>query len=222
MKLRLYSAVIAASVLVLATLSHGANADTIDVSVLQSTGNAPVEGDATPASFSGSFIQGEVGSISNETLSPYANNNNGTQNTPYNVLSFNNAGAGSATYNLSGSSTYEFLWGSPDTYNTVSFYSDAGGTGTLLGTFTGAALSCFGNGGDCTDTGFALTLFTDTDGSFGSVVLSDEQGEAAFEFGTVAPLPGTLGLFLGGLALLGFVALRRRSNAAEDLRLSAV
>jgi hypothetical protein len=221
MKLRLYSTAIAASVLALATLSHRANADTIDVSVLQSTGNAPVEGDMAPVSFSGSFIQGEVGSTANETLSPYASNSNGTQNTPYNVLSFNNAGPGSATYNLSGSS-YELLWGSPDTYNTITFYSGADGGGTELGTFNAIALSCFGNGGDCTDAGFALTLFTDTDGSLGSVVLSDQTGAAAFEFGTVTPLPGTFALFLGGLGLLGFAVLRRRANASRGLRLSAV
>ena len=233
MKCRLYSTAAAVALLVLAGYSHGAKADTITVTIIQDTGNAPVEGDALPNDHTGIFLTGVTGSVPGQYLSPYANNNNGTQNTPYNVLTAGTGVPSSATYNLNGANFYDLLWGSPDSYNAVTFYSGADGAGSVLASFTGDQLGCFTT--VCQDTGFALTQFVDTNGFIGSVVLSDPNpslappGHAAFEWGTVdnggrqltTPLPGALALFAGGLGLLGLVG-RRRRKVTERLPIVSV
>ena len=230
MRRRLLATMTAAAALALGMASVGAKADTITLTDAVNSGNttnAPLFGDLAPVPPAGSgvFAQGVVGSISDVTLSPYAFNTNGTTNTPYNVISEGSAGSGSATYNLSGSNSFLFLWGSPDSYNTVTFYSGANATGTNVGSFSGSDLTCYSS--TCADTGWAEALFTDSTGTFGSVVLAN-SGEAAFEFGIGkfstalgTPLPGTLALFAGGLGLLGFVGSRKRRRVARGMRLTA-
>jgi hypothetical protein len=238
MKLHVYSTAAAVALLLVAG-SQGVKADTIQVNIIQDTGNAPVEGTATPSVIVGSFTQGEVGSVPNITLSPYAFNNNGTQNTPYNVISMDATGPGSIAYNVN-ANFFGLLWGSPDPYNEIEFFSGPNGTGAPISTLytgnvtggvfpgpvlTGGNLSCFTT--VCQDTGFALTEFTDLTGTIGSVVLADISGNAAFEFGTVqgrlaTPLPGAAALFAGGLGLLGLVGRRRRKVAQRLPLLSAV
>lgn len=236
MKCRVYSTAVAVGMLALAGYSHNAKADTFTVTVIQDAGNAPVEGVAAATSSTG-FFQQENTTSPGSFLSPYVNNNNGTQNTPYWVLTGGTGLASSATYNLNGVNFFDFLWGSPDAYNAITFYALAGGASTpgntVLGTFTGASLSCYTT--VCQDKGFALTQFIDTTGSIGSVVLSDPTappltggGAAAFEFGTAqgttqltTPLPGALALFAGGLGLLGLVGRRRRNTGDRRLPIAS-
>jgi len=232
MNCRVCSTALAVCLLAVAGYSHEVKADTFTVTVIQDSGNAPVEGVAPPNDQSGYFTIAS-GSSPGMYLSPYAGNSGPSANTPYNLLSGGTGIASSATYNLNGANFFDFLWGSPDTYNAVTFYSAADGLGSVLGSFTGADLSCFST--VCQDTGFALTQFIDTNGSIGSVVLSDPNappltppGHAAFEFGTAqgttqltTPLPGALALFAGGLALLGFTG-RRRRNAGHRLPVMGV
>ncbi len=106
-----------------------------------------------------------------------------------------------------GASYYGFLWGSPDTYNTVSFYDGA----TLLGSFTGAAVWPPANGDQSigrffnayAGSGETITsiMFTST----GNAFETDNHAVVA------VPEPETYALMLAGLTAVGFVARRRRA-----------
>src|SRR5450759_5859565 len=105
------------------------------------------------------------------------------------------------------------LWGSPDSYNTLSFYGSNDGTGTPLYSVTGSSLliQTFGND---------LVTFLDLDGFFNSVLLSSTGN--SFEFANLTawdppiatPLPGALPLFATGLGALGLLGWRRKRKAA--------
>jgi hypothetical protein len=120
-------------------------------------------------------------------------------------------GGGSATYNFSSSDILSILWGSPDSWNTLTFWSAPGGTGTDLYSITGNSL-------DLQTYGHDLVVFTMTGGTFESVVLTSSQN--AFEFADLqaqAPLPAALPLFAGGLGLVGLLARRsKRKNATAS------
>ena len=95
------------------------------------------------------------------------------------------------------------LWGSVDGYNTLTFYNGM----TVVGVFTGADVTALPNG----DQGAMGTYYVNINlsDSFTSVVATSSQ--YAFEFDNVAinadphkvPEPGTAGVFLLGLLLLG-------------------
>lgn len=208
---------IAAAVLagpLMTTLAQPASAATISITSQITAGNAPVEGDAAPLAGAVNFTQGVIGSSSGNYLSPYANNTNGTTNTPYNVINSGGSGTqGDAFYNV-GASSYSILWGSPDSYNEIAFFAGADGTGGQIGsTLSGCALTP-----SCTGAGFDLATFTVSSGSIGSVELID-TGQAAFEFGTVSatPLPATLPLFAGGLGFVGYLTGRKKRKAGQAL-----
>lgn len=101
------------------------------------------------------------------------------------------------------------LWGSVDSYNTISFYNGA----TLVDTFGGSAVSAVAGSGNCVN-GNQSTVGTcyvniNLATAFDRVVMT--SSEYAFEFDNVAfaenpigtPEPGELGLFLLGLGLVG-------------------
>lgn len=120
----------------------------------------------------------------------------------------NNNGGGEATVTFAPSTTFvSFLWGSPDTYNTV----------TVIGTFGSLAFdsasfpSIVFNGNQ----NFASYIGFTTDGGDTISSLRFSSGSNAFEvanFSTTAPIPepSTYALMLAGLAAVGFVAKRRR------------
>jgi hypothetical protein len=114
---------------------------------------------------------------------------------------------GSATYNFGPANSLSILWGSPDSYNTLSFYSDPNGQGTLLFSITGSALNIQTFGHDQVD-------FTMTGATFASVVLSSTTN--AFEYADLmdspvsTPLPAALPLFAGGLGFIGLLGSRRK------------
>jgi hypothetical protein len=118
---------------------------------------------------------------------------------------------GSATYNVN-SSSFGLLWGSPDPYNQVAFFSGLNGMGSNLGEFNSTNLACFST--SCNETGFDLATFTDPSGDIGSVVLSNSTA-AAFEYGIdplSTPLPGTIYLF--GSVLVGAFWLNSKKHRA--------
>jgi hypothetical protein len=217
MKSHLRSIALAVITLCSFAFLHDANAATISITYQDYTGNAPVVGTPTPASSGGVFSQIVTGTIPDEELSPYYFNNNGTTNDPYSVISFDSQGPGYAIYNV-GSSAFTLLWGSPDLYNVVQFFSGPDGTGSLLSTtgasglsYIGSDLACFSS--TCADTLFDLVTFTYAGGIIGSVELSDSNGQAAFEFGVATPLPAAFPLFAGGLGVIGLIAGRRKRKA---------
>jgi PEP-CTERM motif len=123
-----------------------------------------------------------------------------------------NIEGGQVTMNGSGSGL-TIVWGSPnDNYvpadNTVSFYSGANGTGSLIGqVFASDLYSNFSNINDTQDPGYLISFATPE--KFGSVVFT--TGATDFEFAAV-PEPSTwamLGIGFAGLALTGYKRSRR-------------
>jgi hypothetical protein len=229
MRARMYSTVAAVTVLAMSALVQQAGATTISISS-QDTTVLPLTAFVTnPVSDSGppTFTLSTTQSIPGQQLSPFATDFSNPQTTlPFSVLnsalpSGGTSSPGFAIYNLSpNSTTFSLLWGSPDSYNTLQFFSALGGPGvgsTLLGTFTGTDLAI-------QSTGFDLVSFLATGGTIGSVELSD-SGSAAFEYANVStggtlsqtPLPGALPLFAGGLGLIGLFSRRRKNKAAAAL-----
>jgi hypothetical protein len=152
-------------------------------------------------------------SAAGTTRSPFENVNE-THGPGYGNPYTNIAAGGTATWNFFSSTQLSILWGSPDTYNTLTFFSGADGGGTNLGSFTGANLLLNSRGHD-------TVVFTSSD-AFLSVVLSTTQN--AFEFTNlsacggenracapvVTPLPAALPLFVSGLGSLGFFGFWRK------------
>jgi hypothetical protein len=104
---------------------------------------------------------------------------------------------------------YGFLWGSPDRYNTVSFYNG----NTLIQSFDGSVIKQPPNG----DQSYAkfLNVFADQGNVITKVTFSSTSN--AFEtdnhaFAAAVPEPETYAMLLAGLGLIGAIA-RRRSQA---------
>jgi hypothetical protein len=217
--MRLRNSLAAGAMLCAAAGSAHATTVSIDSElVYNGSNNAPVFGTVAPVLFTPLFNQNQVGSVSGVTRSPYETNTNGTTLTAYSVLSAGGQpGPGSsATYNVS-STSFEILWGSPDTYNFATFYSGANGTGSVIGSFSGASLSCYPT--TCNSLAWDDVVFGSTGGSIGSVVLAD-SGQAAFEFGLNpariggTPLPAAVWMFGSVIAgAAGVSRLRRKAKA---------
>jgi hypothetical protein len=134
--------------------------------------------------------------------------------TPQNGLPYSAVqSGGNAAYNLSGTSLSLF-WGSPDAFNTITFYAGPGETGGPVGTFTGSSLLAFGA---TLGSGHDLVTFA---GSFGSVLFtsSDQALEYTFAANPVGstPLPAALPLYAAGVGVMGLLGWRRKrkQNAA--------
>ena len=122
-------------------------------------------------------------------------------------------GSGYINTGVGSFNTMTMLWGSPDTYNSIYFCTGANGTGNCtLGAYVSGVLPL--------TYGHDLITF-DTNFLFASVVF--ETGQNALEFADVttgfnrqllAPLPGTLPLFAGGLGLIGLLGARRKRKSA--------
>jgi len=108
------------------------------------------------------------------------------------------AGA-TATYSFDAAqSSFAFMWGSPDSYNTLNFFLN----GAPVGSFTGSSVIPPGTSG----LGFVDVVFS---GQFDEVVFGS-TGLDAFEFtNVVVPLPAAAWLLLSGLMGLGFVGRRK-------------
>lgn len=128
------------------------------------------------------------------------------------VNNTNNGGGVTATLNFaSGISAVSFLWGSPDTYNSLIVNTNGGSK-----TFTAAQLGLdpTGNGNVANYVNFKAT------GPASAITsLTFVSSSAAFEFANVSavPEPGTYAMLLSGLAAVGFVTRRRRAQAAGKM-----
>jgi len=208
----------AAGALALSAFSFAANAATVTLTEVDYYGksghtSAPLVGDLTVSSSTGNFVQVVSGNQLPNARTPYEDNPPVDQTTPYSVLAYG-GGAGTATYNLSGGTTFSILWGSPDTYNFVQFYDTS--NNAIGPAFSAGNLpQCDGN---CNQLHWDLVAFN-SDTPLGKVVLSD-TGQAAFEYGSslagapATPLPAAFPLFASGLGALGLLGWRKKRKAA--------
>jgi hypothetical protein len=143
------------------------------------------------------------GSVPNTNLSPFFGTpENGNQYTA--VLR-----GGSATYNFANPETMlQLFWGSPDAFNTITFFNGLNGTGGAIASFTGSALVPFGA---TLSTGHDLVSFLDNGGTFQSITIA--SSDFAFEFSNLAastPLPAALPLYAAGIGVMGLLGWRRK------------
>ncbi len=162
--------------------------------------------------------QAVQGSSSGLYAAPYLSNGNGTlfgdsTNGP-DATTYLTTGVGSVTLTLPGQEMYlGLLWGSVDSYNTLSFYNGA----NLIGSITGSDVSSNANG----DQGVNGTYYVNINSteSFNTVVATSSQ--YAFEFDNVAynssavPEPSSFILSLiGGVGVFATHKLKRRKCSA--------
>ena len=139
----------------------------------------------------------------------------------------------SAIFNVIGpANNFSLLWGSPNSDNTVTLYSEADGKGSVVATVTfvdgvgykvDGALSGAFYGPNTTDPGYIESIFTSAT-LFASAVLTNDIG--GFEVADVSanfiqtglsgtPLPAALPLFASGLGALGLLGWRRKRKVAS-------
>jgi hypothetical protein len=211
MKARLYTAAIAASLIAAFAQSSYAAPISISDTTLLPTGfvTAPNGGS------SGNFVLSTIGSVPNQTASPFSDTT-----TAYSVLGAGPLVPGSsgnpfgtATFDYAaGISSWQLVWGSPDVHNTV----EVKGTNGLDHTFNGinvpgVTLGNLGTGG------YFVTVNAPTGDLITSVILTNFS-QAAFEYDNVTPtpLPAALPLFASALGLGGFFAAWRKKKAAKS------
>jgi len=148
----------------------------------------------TFASASGPGFTTETTSVVNSFLTPLAPPGSSVAN--YSVLSTAPGFSTSSTIGFAAAVTsFTFLWGSPDSYNTVT-----DGTVTVTG-------STFSSG---TGNNAETTLYTFFD-ALGFSSLTFSTTGIAFELAVASvPEPETYAMMLAGLGAVGFLALRRK------------
>jgi hypothetical protein len=164
---------------------------------------------AQPAAYSAIGAQINYGSsnsgLSNNGWDPFGQGSDWTHHW-WNI----GENGGSVGFNLS-SSNLNIVWGSPNSINTVTFYSGAGGTGSVVGVVTNPDLiTAFGV---VNSSGPGYLIDFSTPSPFKSVVFSTDG--SAFEFAVAAPELSTWGMMLAGFAGLGFVGWSRKRKEAE-------
>ena len=218
-RLAILSIAVAAGALAFAPLANatscGAGCNfTEDVSdFLIDPGPLPV---AVPVATTGTFNSPLLVSVSGQYRSPYENGSpQGSQGPGYGADPYSSVqGGGSATFHVGQSNALSLLWGSPDEYNSLQFYSgDPNAGGSLLYTIVGSLLiQTYGH--DQVD--------VSTNAFFDYVVLSSKQN--SFEFAGLSsscdkcapppevPLPGALPLLASGLGMIGLLGWRRKKK----------
>lgn len=173
-------------------------------------GNSAGSDNGVNLTFSGT-AQAVIGSLSGKYAAPYVSADNGNffgNPAGKDTTTYLSTGIGAVTLNFSGIQNYlGLLWGSIDTYNSLSFYNGA----NLIATYTGTDVVNSPNG-DQGINGAAYVNIT-TDSGFDRVVASATN--YAFEFDNVAfgriSVPDTSStLALLGLGLAGAFVLRRK------------
>lgn len=198
----------AAIALAAALFAGTASAATVTVADLGPANATPIAF-ANADAVTGTVFQSVTGSVSGIRRSPWE----GTGflgSGVYTSVSANSA----ATYDFGPSLSLSLVWGSPDAYNRLSFFSGA----TLLGTITGQQvttevkpLSTLPNSSP--SQGFAFVELALAGGLAFDRVTFESIGSNAFEYGSVSatpvPLPAAGWMLLAALGGLGF--LRRRA-----------
>jgi hypothetical protein len=220
----LQRSIVVASIAVTFSLSGMASATT--VTVVQNPANyttLPTPGpNAAPDSYTlgGTVLLNIVGEFPDVYRSPFENSpyapnaigsplsDGGLGITDWGTLPYNSIQAGgSATYDFAkGATQLSLLWGSPDSYNSLTFYSGVDGTGSALARVTGDQLLLQTYGHDMVDISLGGAVFE-------SVILTSSSN--AFEFAELkdapaTPLPATLPLFAGGLGLIVLYTRRKK------------
>ena len=236
-----YLTALASSTLIISALAHNAIAasiitytqDTSDFTILTLPSSST---NPAPAATSGTVYVGTLtGSVANQYRSPFENatsagggtdtgvGNGGYGITGWDKLAYSSVQAGaSATYDFASTNTLSILWGSPNSYNTLTFMNGKNVVGSITGTSESGSVSGIGIG--ILTYGHDQMTFTDTGGTFDSVVLSSTTnafefadltvGSGAFTPFTPTPLPGALPLFATGFGALGLFGWRRKRKAA--------
>lgn len=200
----------------------GAIHENFDNLPLDSTGGLTTSGIMVSFAPDGQAVQG---GMSGKYAAPYLSGTNGlgfgSPNQPNGVdattfLTSGGKSGSSATLALPGFEQYfGLLWGSVDSYNTLTFYNGS----TSVGTITGTQVTTTANGNQGANGTFYVNINSGL--AFNRVVATSSA--YAFEFDNVAfsktpldvPEPGTLGIMgLGLLAIVG-LAIRRRKLSVE-------
>ena len=133
--------------------------------------------------------------------------------------------SGNAGFNLSGT-TLSLFWGSPDEYNSITFFSGTNGTGSsVTETGTDLAYAFYGHGHDQVsiflDTVFKSVVLTSTSPAFEFANLTASCGpeQTGCEPPAATPLPAALPLFGSVIAGVGgvFRWRKRRKAGAKAL-----
>lgn len=183
----------------------GTNYENFDSLTLGGAGGATASGITVSFSPDGGAVQG---SLDNKYAAPYLSSNNGTLfgdlNNGADGTTYLTSGLGNATLTFATGEKYlGLLWGSVDLENTLSFYDGA----TLVGSITGSDVTALANGDQGANGTFYVNINSPV--AFDRVVATStkysfEFDNVAFDTGSVAvPEPGTIGMFLLGLALVG-------------------
>jgi hypothetical protein len=174
----------------------------------------------TPANLTLNGAQIVNGSLSGQYAAPWVGGPSGGPDTNNYVSVF---GGTSASFSVASGSTYfGLLWGSVDTYNTITFYNNGNQVGSLTGqdvvNLVNNLITTGGPGAN-TNWDYQGTVYANITSTlpFNQVVMSSSGN--SFEFDEVAtvsavPLPAALPLFgaaLGGIG--GFGWWRKRKTA---------
>ncbi|WP_435009396.1 PEP-CTERM sorting domain-containing protein [Tundrisphaera lichenicola] len=179
-----------------------------------SLGNAGGVSGGVTVSFTGDG-QAVQGAVSGLYAAPFLSNSNGapfgdpTVSGP-DMTTYLSTGVGSVTLSLPGPQKYfGMLWGSVDSYNSLSFYDSSN---QLLGTITGLDVTAAANGNQGVNGTYYVNI--NSTEAFTKVVAT--SGSYAFEFDNVAfnpsaavPEPSSLAL-CGIAGITGLAAFRRR------------
>jgi hypothetical protein len=212
---KIFLSAAAAAATILAASGASAATAIIDGITVNDYGRVnPAGPDFAQPGFGAGTAQIQVGQVTSGPPNPTPFDNPGWN--PYGLSDTShpwwNIEGGQVTMSGSGSGL-TIVWGSPNdnnpvATNTVSFYSGANGTGSLIGQVLASDLySNFSNINNTQDPGFLVSFQTPE--KFGSVVFT--TGSSDFEFAAV-PEPSTwamLGLGFAGLALTGYKRSRR-------------
>ena len=219
---------IAAALLGICLFSSPAHAT---LTVTSQIGGVPTLTGATLVNFDGglpSFVTLSGNALFNSGAAPYYSGatatffgekpNTGADSTNYIAL---NAG-GSATFNFANPETYfGILWGSVDTYNSLTFYDAANNNlGIITGENFAAAISMGDQGKNGTTyvNVTSSTAFTKVVASSSAVAFElDDVAFGAARNMALAPEPGGMGMLLALGVPVAFGILRQRSSSGSRI-----